>query len=151
SVVMRVLSMKGVFFDNQTLKPEELDMSGLETLGIDWTQYPTMSTEQVAERLAGAVVASTNKVVIDRATIEANPSLKLICICATGTNNVDLAAASRRGVIVCNVNGYGTASVAQHTLALILGLATRWNRYDQDARSGVWSRSPMFCLMDYPV
>lgn len=143
--------MKGVIFDNQTLKPEELDMSGLEKLGIDWTQYPATDAEQVAERLAGAAVAITNKVVIDRAAIEANPFLKLICICATGTDNVDLAAASRQGIIVCNVKGYGTASVAQHTLALMLGLATRWNRYDQDVRSGAWSRSPMFCLMDHPV
>lgn len=143
--------MKGVILDNQTLKPEELDMSGLAELGIDWTQYPATSAEQVAPRLAGAAVAITNKARIDGDAIQANPFLKLICICATGTDNVDLVAASRQGITVCNVNGYGTASVAQHTLALILGLATRWNRYDQDVRSGAWSRSPMFCLMDHPV
>lgn len=144
--------MKGVIFDSQTLKPEELDMSGLETLGIDWTWHHSTSPEQRSERLAGMTVAIANKAVIDSVTIDANPDLKLIAISATGTNNVDLEAARRRGIVVCNVGGYGTASVAQHTLALMLGLATRWHRYDRDSREeGAWSRSPMFCRMDYPV
>lgn len=143
--------MKGVVLDSQTLGPEELDVSAFSDLSIDWTWHRATAPEQVVERLRGAGVAITNKVVIDSATIEACPDLKLIGISATGTNNVDLRAAHERGIVVCNVSGYGTASVAQHTLALMLGLATRWNRYDQDARHGAWSASPMFCRMDYPV
>ncbi len=95
-------------------------------------------------------MAITNKVVIDEEALAAAPELKLIGISATGTNNVDLDAARRRGVVVCNVSGYGTETVAQHTLALALGLATRWHQYDRDVRQA-WPRSSMFCRMDYPV
>lgn len=143
--------MKGVVLDSQTLGPEELDISAFSNLSIDWTWHRATAPEQLVERLRGAGVAITNKVVIDAAAIDACPDLQFIGISATGTNNVDLRAARARGIVVCNVSGYGTASVAQHTLALMLGLATRWHRYDQDARHGTWSASPMFCRMDYPV
>ena len=143
--------MKGVILDSQTLKPSELDFSDLEKLLPEWTFYEQSGPDDVKNRLRGVTVAITNKVVIDADTLAASPDLKLICISATGTNNVDLEAARRQGVVVCNVSGYATATVAQHTLALMLGLATAWHRYDADARAGRWSESDMFCRMDYPV
>ncbi|WP_101674661.1 D-2-hydroxyacid dehydrogenase [Alloalcanivorax mobilis] len=143
--------MKGVILDSQTLNLPELDSAALEAELPHWTRYTQTSPTELQSRLQGITVAVTNKVVIDRAAIEASPDLKLICISATGINNVDLDAARERGIVVCNVSGYGTASVAQHTLALMLGLATRWHQYDRDAHAGAWSRSPMFCRMDYPV
>ncbi|MBF1803020.1 D-2-hydroxyacid dehydrogenase [Alloalcanivorax profundimaris] len=142
--------MKGVILDSQTLKPSELDFSALENELPHWTYYEQTGPDDVKNRLRDVTVAITNKVVIDEAALAAAPELKLIGISATGTNNVDLDAARRRGVVVCNVSGYGTETVAQHTLALALGLATRWHQYDRDVRQA-WPRSSMFCRMDYPV
>ena len=142
--------MKGVILDSQTLKLEELDFSALEQQLSHWTYYEQTGPDAVKNRLQGVTVAVTNKVVIDAETLAAAPDLKLICISATGINNVDLEAARRQGVVVCNVSGYGTETVAQHTLALMLGLATRWHQYDREARQA-WPRSPMFCRMDFPV
>ena len=142
--------MKGVILDSQTLKPSELDFSALENELPHWTYYEQTGPDDVKNRLRDVTVAITNKVVIDEEALAAASELKLIGISATGTNNVDLDAARRRGVVVCNVSGYGTETVAQHTLALALGLATRWHQYDRDARQA-WPRSSMFCRMDYPV
>ena len=142
--------MKGVILDSQTLKPSELDFSALENELPHWTYYEQTGPDDVKNRLRDVTVAITNKVVIDEEALAAAPELKLIGISATGTNNVDLDAARRRGVVVCNVSGYGTETVAQHTLALALGLATRWHQYDRDVRQA-WPRSSMFCRMDYPV
>lgn len=143
--------MKGVFLDSQTVKPEELDLGALKALLSDWAFHERTEPGQVPERLAGAAVVVTNKVPLSRDTLAACPDLKLICICATGTDHVDLATAGERGIVVCNVAGYATTTVAQHTLALMLGLATQWHRYDRDARAGRWSEADMFCRMDYPV
>lgn len=81
----------------------------------------------------------------------AAPRLKLICVAATGTNNIDLLAASARGIEVRNVRGYATPSVVQHTWGLILALATRLANYRDAIRRGDWSVSPQFCLLDYPI
>mgnify|MGYP006293382215 CR=1 FL=1 len=143
--------MRGVFLDSDTLKPDELDPATLEHSGPDWTFYGHTRPQEVAERIADAQVVITNKVVLDRERIENAESLRLICVAATGTNNVDLDAAREAGIPVSNVTGYATASVAQHTLALILGLATRWHQYNADVRAGAWSRSHTFALLDHPV
>jgi glycerate dehydrogenase len=143
--------MRGVFLDSDTLQPEQLEPKRLEQSGPEWTFYGYTGSAQVDERIADADVVITNKVVLDRQTIEAASRLQLICVAATGTNNVDLEAAGERGIPVCNVTGYATPSVAQHTLALILGLATRWHQYSRDVASGVWSAGSTFCRLDYPV
>ncbi|KAF0810146.1 glycerate dehydrogenase [Alcanivorax sp. S71-1-4] len=143
--------MKGVFLDTGTLRPAEMNFTGLEQSLPEWQRYDQTRPDEVADRIAGATVVVSNKVVLDAALIRAAADLKLICVCATGTNNVDLAAARERGIPVCNVGDYAGPSVAQHTLALMLGLATRWHDYQQDVLAGEWSRSPMFCLMHRPV
>ncbi|MCG8391824.1 MAG: 2-hydroxyacid dehydrogenase [Pseudomonadales bacterium] len=142
--------MQGVFLDTETVNPDELDFSGLQAL-MSWTFYPYTDADQRVERLQSAEVVVTNKVVLDADTLAACPSLKLICICATGTNNVDLTAARERGITVCNVTGYARAAVAQHTLMLMLSLATRCQQYDRAVKRGDWSAGRQFCLLDYPI
>lgn len=142
--------MQGVFLDAETVNPDELDFSALEAL-MSWTFFPCTDVAMRVERLQGVEVVITNKVVLDAATLAACPSLKLICICATGTNNVDLNAAREQGIVVCNVSGYARASVAQHTLMLMLSLATHCQQYDQAVKRGDWSNARQFCLLDYPI
>ncbi|MBN8432410.1 D-2-hydroxyacid dehydrogenase [Microbulbifer salipaludis] len=143
--------MRGVFLDTLTMKLEELDTAALENALDQWDFFETTSPEQTAERIANVDVVITNKVVLDRQLIESAPNLKLICVCATGTNNIDLDAAAEKNIPVKNVTGYTGASLAQHTLALILALATRWHQYHADVRNGSWAASPVFCRLDYPV
>ncbi|MFZ5724385.1 MAG: D-2-hydroxyacid dehydrogenase [Pseudomonadota bacterium] len=143
--------MHGVFLDTATMKPDELDFSALRATLDSWDFHERTAPAEVADRIAGADVIVTNKVVITGDHLRTTPRLKLVCVCATGTNNVDLDAARAAGIPVRNVTGYAAASVAQHTLALMLGLATCWHRYHEAVLAGDWARSPMFCLMDYPV
>lgn len=143
--------MQGLFLDTATMRPDALDFGGLCATLDHWQLNDATPANALHAALAEVDVVVSNKVVLDEAALAAAPALKLICVCATGTNNVDLAAAARRGIPVCNVTDYAGPSVAQHTLALMLGLATRWHEYAADVREGVWSRSPMFCLMQRPV
>ncbi|MEQ6917508.1 D-2-hydroxyacid dehydrogenase [Halomonas aquatica] len=140
--------MKAVILDAASLGPG-IDLTPIRQ-HLDALDVHDQSTrDQAIERLAGAEVAIVNKVVLDADTLDALPELKLICVLATGTNNIDMAAAERLGIDVRNVNAYGTASVAQHTLMLMLALATRLPRYQRDVADGRWDEGPFFCLMDH--
>lgn len=143
--------MLGVFLDLQTVDRRDLDLGELRNVLPQWRFYEATMPEQVIERLQGASVVVSNKVRLGRAVFEQCPSLKLICVAATGTNNVDLPAAAEYGVQVCNVRGYSTPSVVQHVFAMLLALTTSQPQYQQAVRQGNWSRSPMFCLLDYPI
>ena len=142
--------MKGVVLDADSLGGE-LDWQALRGLPIEWQIFPATTAEDLVARIRGAEVVLSNKVMLDAAAIAASPQLKLIAVMATGTNNVDLAAASAAGIQVSNAVGYGTASVVQHTWALILALTTRLKDYNRAAVDGRWQQSPFFCLLDYPV
>lgn len=140
--------MKAVLLDAASLGPDiDLDPIRQQVASLETHAYS--STDEARERLAGAEVAILNKVVLDAPTLEALPDLKLICVLATGTNNIDMAAAERLGIAVRNVTAYGTASVAQHTLMLMLALANRLPLYQRDVAEGRWGKSPFFCLMDH--
>jgi glycerate dehydrogenase len=143
--------MRGVVLDIDTLRPEDLSLTGLMSTLPVWQCHPATTPAETAARLADCQVVVTNKVVIGAAEMAAAPELRLICVSATGTNNVDLEAARQRGIVVCNVRDYAAASLAQHVFALLLAMATRWHDYAGDVRAGDWSRSPMFCLMHRPV
>jgi glycerate dehydrogenase len=143
--------MRGVVLDLDTLRPDDLSLAGLLATLPEWQCHPATLPGETASRLGGCQVAVTNKVVIGAAEMAAAPALRLICVSATGTNNVDLDAARQQGILVCNVRDYAAASLAQHVLALLLGLATRWHEYTADVAAGDWSRSPLFCLMQRPV
>lgn len=140
-----------VFLDYSTLDLGDLDASPLRQAFDSLDLHERTAPEDVAARLRGAQVAISNKVMIDQATLAQCPELKLILVSATGVNNVDLAAAARQGVTVCNCQGYGTPSVAQHTLMLLLALATRLPDYQQAVAEGRWQRASQFCLLDYPI
>jgi glycerate dehydrogenase len=77
--------------------------------------------------------------------------LKLICVAATGTNNVDVATAAKNNIAVCNVRGYAADSVVQHVFMLILNLSRRYNQYQQALQRGEWQRSEHFCFLTYPI
>ncbi|MEQ7871240.1 D-2-hydroxyacid dehydrogenase [Chromohalobacter salexigens] len=140
--------MKAVILDAATLG-DDIDLTPLHEAVDTLEVHAHTSREERQARLAGATVALTNKVVIDAELIDALPDLELICVLATGTNNIDMQAAKARGIEVRNVTAYGTASVAQHTLMLMLALASRLPLYMRDVAAGRWNDSPMFCLLDH--
>lgn len=142
---------RAVFLDFASLRPQDLDLSGLHALPLELVLHDITAPADTVTRLQGAAIAITNKVVLDAAVLAASPALRAIAVTATGTNNIDLAMATQRGIRVANVQGYGTTAVAQHTFALIMALANSLPAAARDARNGRWSASPTFCLMDYPV
>ncbi|WP_207283629.1 2-hydroxyacid dehydrogenase [Pseudomonas sp. FW300-N2F2] len=142
---------RAVFLDHPSLDLGDLDLNPLRSCFGELQLFARTTPEQVIERLKGATVAITNKIVIDAQAMAASPELKLILISATGTNNVDLAAARHHGITVCNCQGYGTPSVAQHTLMLLLNLATRLADYQKAVGEGRWQQASQFCLLDYPI
>ncbi|MCA1769404.1 MAG: 2-hydroxyacid dehydrogenase [Halomonas sp.] len=142
--------MNAVFLDRESLDRNDLDLAPVEACVDQLTSYPQTSPEDVAERIRGHDIVIVNKVLLDRETLEAHaPSL--ICVVATGVNNIDLDACRDLGITVCNSQGYGTDSVAQHCLCLMLALSTRLLDYQQAVQRGDWHRSTQFCLLDYPV
>ena len=143
--------MKAVFLDCESLDKNDLDFSALREVFTDLELYPSTLDTQVLERVQHADVVITNKVVLDTENLKQCLSLKLILISATGTNNVDLAQAKAQGITVCNCQGYGTSAVAQHTLMLMLTLATSVIQYDHAVKQGEWNKSPIFCLLDFPI
>lgn len=140
-----------VFLDHTSLDLGDLDLAPLHRAFDDCVLHERSSAAQVAERLQGARVAISNKVPLGAETFAACPDLELVLIAATGTNNVDLAAARAHGITVCNCQGYGTPSVAQHCLMLLLALATSLPDYQAAIRAGRWQQAQQFCLLDFPI
>ena len=117
----------------------------------EWVAFAESDPSQVAERLAGAQVAITNKCRIGADVFASVPGLELVAVAATGTDCVDKEAARAAGVPVTNVTGYAADSVAEHTLALLLALARAVPAYDRAVAEGRWADAPGFCLFDYPI
>lgn len=117
----------------------------------DWVEYEKTSPAQVIERLAGAQIAITNKVPIDAAAVDALPDLKMIAVSATGTNNVDLAACQRRGIVVSNIRGYAVHTVPEHVFAMLLALSRNLFAWRETLQAGAWQRAEQFCLFDHPI
>ncbi|MFO7530688.1 MAG: D-2-hydroxyacid dehydrogenase [Marinobacter sp.] len=142
--------MKTVFLDANTLG-NDVDLSPIENVTGGLAKHDRTTPEQVLERIRGFDTVLVNKVVLKREHFEACPELKTIAVVATGLNNIDQVAAREHGIKVMNVTNYGRSTVAQHTLALMLALATRLLDYDRDVRAGRWGQSDTFCLMDHPI
>ena len=116
-----------------------------------WEEYPYTDAADLVLRLQGADVAVINKVKMTASVLAQLPALKLIVLCATGMDNVDLAACEQRGITVKNAVNYGPESVAEHVMACLLTLSR--HLYDWQARvhDGSWSSSRFFCLHTYPM
>lgn len=142
---------RAVFLDHTSLDLGDLDLSPLRDCLGDLQLYADTTSENLIERLQGASVVISNKILLNAETLAACPQLKLILVAATGTNNVDLEAARARGIVVANCQGYGTPSVAQHTLTLLLALATRLLDYQNAVSAGQWQTAKQFCLLDFPI
>lgn len=139
-----------VILDAQSLGPD-IDLTAIRNAVTHLEIHQQSTTAQACERLAKADIAIVNKVKLDAETLAQLPSLRLICVLATGLNNIDLEAAKAHGIVVKNVSAYGTASVSQHTLMLMLSLANRLPRYQADIADGKWQNSDFFCLQDHPT
>jgi len=137
--------MKIVVIDGHTLNPGDLSWNELRKFG-EVTLYDRTHSDEITRRCKHAEIILTNKVPVSAATIDAAKDLKLICVTATGFNIVDIEAAAKKNIPVCNVPSYGTSSVAQHTFALILELANRVGVNSLSVRQGEWERSPDFCF-----
>lgn len=133
--------MKIVFLDAYSIG--NADDSALNSLG-EYIRYEYTTPEQVLSHCEGADVLITNKVKLMQTELENLPSLKLICIAATGMNNVDLKIAAEKGITVKNVADYSTDSVAEQTFAMALGLIHQTQYYDQYVKTGAYSSSGLF-------
>jgi len=143
--------MKGVFLDLNTVDRDDLDLEPLRATLPHWTFLAQTRPEAIAEQIRDVEVVVTNKVVLDRKVLAQAPKLRLICAAATGTNNIDVAAAAEWNISVCNARDYATDSVVQHLFAFLLTLVTRMDAYRTDVRAGRWSASEQFCLLDHPI
>ena len=139
--------MKIVILDALTFG--DTDLSAFFKLG-DVDIYQTTSPQLTHERIANVAVIVTNKVVITKTNMLNTPSLKLICVAATGMNNVDLEAAKEIGIEVKNVSGYSTDSVIQHTFSMLFYLVGHSGYYDEFVKSGSYSKSPIFTDITKP-
>jgi len=132
-----------------TLTFGETDLSTFSKLG-SVEVYKTTSKEQTQERITNATVIVTNKVVISKEHMQSAKELKLICIAATGMNNVDLVAAKELDIEVKNVAGYSTDSVIQHTFSMLFYLLGHSRYYDEVVKDGTYSKSPIFTDVSKP-
>ena len=144
--------MKIVILDGYTENPGDLSWSELEKFGeltvYDRTPY---DEGEIIRRIGDAEVVFTNKCPLSRRTIEACPKLKFISVLATGYNIVDTACAAERGIPVSNIPTYGTASVGQFAIALLLEICHHVQYHSDEVHKGRWASNPDWCFWDYPL
>ena len=137
--------MKLIVLDGYALNPGDLSYDCLNRFG-DVTVYDRTDSEAEAiARIGGSEIVLVNKVPITESLLAACPNIRLICVQATGYNVVDCAACTKRGIPVTNVPSYGTAAVAQFTMAMILELCHRIGLHDRDVHAGGWAKAGCFC------
>jgi len=142
--------MKIVILDGRALNPGDLSYDCISQFG-DVTLYQhTDSQEETIARIWDAEIVLVNKVPIHEEILLACPNIRLICVQATGYNIVDVEACAKRNIPVCNVPAYGTAAVAQFTLALMLEFCHRIGQHDAAVHDGKWCRCTNFCFWDTP-
>ncbi|WP_018692753.1 D-2-hydroxyacid dehydrogenase [Algicola sagamiensis] len=141
--------MKAVLLDRATLGDVHLTPIRESVSSLTCFDYST--EEEAIHRLQDADICITNKVPISEATLAQLPQLKLICVAATGTNVINLNAAQQRKVPICNIRNYAGTSIAQHVFSLLLNLTSQTHQYIQDVQHKRWSKSPIFCRLDYPM
>lgn len=127
----------------------DADLSGLSKFG-EVTIYNTTKASEIVDRIKDQEIVITNKVVLNESNMESALNLKLICVAATGTNNIDLVYAKSRGIVVTNVAGYSTGSVVQHTFAMLFYLMENLKYYDEYVKTMDYSKSDIFTHLDKP-
>jgi glycerate dehydrogenase len=142
--------MRAVFLDYDTVSNGDLDTGCLRS-AVDDLQLFALNEAEMAEQMHGADIVLVNKLGLTRELLHRSESLKLITLAATGTNNVDLTAARERGIGVCNLRAYCTASVVQQVWALILSLTQHISTYSRLARDGSWVRDEAATVLSQPI
>ena len=136
-----------VVLDHDTLVNRPFDFDFPHTL----SSYGTTEAHETLERIRGADIVITNKVVISAQAFAENPQLKLVAVTATGVNNVDVEAAKQNGTAVCNIRAYGNESVAEHAFMMMITLMRNLPAYQRDVAAGLWENSPFFCHLGAPM
>src|SRR5262245_26400227 len=117
----------------------------------EWVEYGESDESHVVDRLRDATIAICNKVALRANTLSQLPSLKLIAVAATGTDNVDLEYCRTHNIAVCNTRGYAVSSLPEHALMLMLALRRNLVAYRADVKAGRWHEAKQFCLLDHPI
>jgi glycerate dehydrogenase len=136
--------MQAVFLDQQTFS-SSISLTSIESQVSQLTCYATTTDDQVLDRCKGADIIITNKVILSKKILKQLPQLKLVCIAATGMNNIDLLAANELGICVDNVSGYSEASVSQYVFAQMLEYFNNTAHHNKNTEQGHWQNSPTFC------
>ena len=139
-----------VFLDRNSIDCGDMDFSLIDSL-TQFKMLDACSSDQVVSKTGNAEIIISNKVNLGAEHFEQLPKLKLICVIATGTNNIDLVAAEKHGILVRNVKDYAAASVSQHVFMLILALSSGFIEYQSDIKQGAWQNQNQFCLLSYPM
>ena len=147
---MNAHPLKTVFLDYDTVSNGDLDLELLREAAGDLTLYDSSET-RIAERIFDADIVLLNKLDLTRELLSSAQRLKLIALAATGTNNVDLIAARERGIAVCNVRAYCTASVVQHVWGLILSLTQHVYEFSRLSRDGSWAKDEAGAVLSHPI
>lgn len=140
-------SLQIVVLDRDTLVNRPFEFDFPHTL----SSYGTTEAHETLERIRGADIVITNKVVISAEAFAENPQLKLVAVTATGVNNVDVEAAKQNGTAVCNIRAYGNESVAEHAFMMMITLMRNLPAYQRDVAAGLWENSPFFCHLGAPM
>ncbi|MGA9854821.1 MAG: 2-hydroxyacid dehydrogenase [Gammaproteobacteria bacterium] len=144
--------MRGVFLDLDTVSHQgDVELAPLRQALAGLTCFDVTSTDQVSAHVGDAEVVITNKVKLAAPVLSKLKRVRLVCVAATGTNNVDLETARQRGIVVCNVPAYSTQSVVQQVFAFILSLTQHLKEYEALLQQDAWRRAPQFTLLDYPI
>lgn len=141
--------MKICILDTNTVTKGDVSLKPLEQFG-EVAYYDMLPVDEVIDAVKDSDVIICNKTRITAEIMDACPNLKFITLFATGYNNIDIAAAKERGIVVSNTPDYSTASVAQHTIAMMLELAENLSLYNASVKRGDWVKSKKFCYFSYP-
>ena len=142
--------MKIVILEAATVSKNDVSFEEIYRLG-EVREYPLTPVDKIVEYVGDAEAVLCNKTPFTAEVLEASPNLKYIGLCATGYNNIDVAAATRLGITVCNAPAYSNAAVAQQVFSFILRYTNRTSAYNRFVHNGGWIRSETFSAFEYPI